>query len=661
MPAGRPHRPHPAGQRRRRQLSRDAQAAARRATPISTGALAARVAQRRVLFDGTNRATLDLYGGTASDSGVSIDLLHEPDGVVVAHWDVAAIPAGTVQSITWDATVDGKPAPEGRYEFHVAQAQTDSAVRAAAAPPAAASFLYLGHMFPVRGAAHLRRRLRRGPQRPHARGRRRHGRLRHAAGRGPRRRREVQGHAPGRRQLPRHRRRRDRRRQRLHAPARPVAAEARATRSSRASRSASSGAPATPRRATCTSRSGARPAGTPAATPSTPWPTSRPGTRSASARAPSTISSTGSMTRRQVALGAARAASSSLVGDVRERGGEALAQEVGRLVAGVAQAHRRRLEAQPRRTRRRAAPPAAPPGQGSAPRRSRPTTAAAARPRSAWPPLDRRCGSRRCPSGSRTRRSSANAAARSSTRWMTVCMNARSTAPSPSGIASARPSIHSHRRLTTAGHREHLRRRVDPDGGAPVPLAQRRGEAPGAAAEVQHPASRADRTCGRAARAPPRTAGRAARRSAGRWLRSDPASRPDGSLQSMARRTIDELLAQARAQLGHRPDAARGPRGRGGRRGDPCRRPRRRRPRPRRRDPRRDPPPAHGHRVARGPRQRMARRPDRRPRRAADPVLLAGLRLVAGRPDAARDGLHARDRHGRRLRPVEIAGACPVE
>jgi murein DD-endopeptidase MepM/ murein hydrolase activator NlpD len=117
-----------------------------------TGALAARVAQRRVLFDGTTKATLDLYGGTAADSGVSIDLLHQPDGAVVAHWDVGAIPAGTVQSIVWDATVAGKPAPEGRYEFHVVQGQSGNAVRAAAAPPAAASFLYLGHMFPVRGA-----------------------------------------------------------------------------------------------------------------------------------------------------------------------------------------------------------------------------------------------------------------------------------------------------------------------------------------------------------------------------------------------------------------------------------------------------------------------------------------------------------------------------
>jgi murein DD-endopeptidase MepM/ murein hydrolase activator NlpD len=114
-------------------------------------ALAAKVSQRRVLFDGATPATLDLYGGTASDSGVAIDLLHQPDGAVVAHWDVTSIPAGTVQSITWDATVDGKPAPEGRYEFHITQAQPGNAVRAAAAPPTAASFLYLGHMFPVRG------------------------------------------------------------------------------------------------------------------------------------------------------------------------------------------------------------------------------------------------------------------------------------------------------------------------------------------------------------------------------------------------------------------------------------------------------------------------------------------------------------------------------
>src|SRR3954452_5256918 len=120
-------------------------------TAAGASALAARVAQRRVLFDGTTKATLDLYGGTASDSGVSIDLLHQPDGAVVAHWDVGPIPSGTVQSISWDATVAGKPAAEGRYEFHVAQAQSGNAVRAAAAPPAAASFLYLDHVFPVRG------------------------------------------------------------------------------------------------------------------------------------------------------------------------------------------------------------------------------------------------------------------------------------------------------------------------------------------------------------------------------------------------------------------------------------------------------------------------------------------------------------------------------
>jgi hypothetical protein len=121
-------------------------------TATAAGSLAARVAQRRVLFDGTTPATLDLYGGTASNSGVSVDLLHEPDGAVVAHWDVGPIPAGTVQSLSWDATMAGKPAPEGRYEFHIAQAPAGGTVRAAASPPAAASFLFLGHMFPVRGA-----------------------------------------------------------------------------------------------------------------------------------------------------------------------------------------------------------------------------------------------------------------------------------------------------------------------------------------------------------------------------------------------------------------------------------------------------------------------------------------------------------------------------
>jgi hypothetical protein len=117
----------------------------------AAGVLAARVAQRRVLFDGSSPATLDLYGGAAAADGVSIDLLHQPDGAVVAHWDVGPIPAGTVQSIAWDATVSGQPAPEGRYEFHVVQAPSPGAVRAASVPPAAASFLYLDHMFPVRG------------------------------------------------------------------------------------------------------------------------------------------------------------------------------------------------------------------------------------------------------------------------------------------------------------------------------------------------------------------------------------------------------------------------------------------------------------------------------------------------------------------------------
>jgi murein DD-endopeptidase MepM/ murein hydrolase activator NlpD len=118
----------------------------------TAGGLAARVASSRVFFDGTQHATLDLYGGTSAGDGVSIDLLHQPDGVVVAHWDLGALPPESVQSIVWDGNAAGQPAPEGRYEFHVAQAQASSSVRAAQSPPAAAGFLYLGHVFPVRGA-----------------------------------------------------------------------------------------------------------------------------------------------------------------------------------------------------------------------------------------------------------------------------------------------------------------------------------------------------------------------------------------------------------------------------------------------------------------------------------------------------------------------------
>ena len=132
--------------------SRPTRATLRIGRTTGTGALAARVAQRRVLFDGSAPATLDLYGGAAAAGGASIDLLHEPDGAVVAHWDVGPIPSGTVQSISWDAMVNGQPAPEGRYEFHITQAPSSQAVRAAASPPAAASFVYLEHVFPVRGA-----------------------------------------------------------------------------------------------------------------------------------------------------------------------------------------------------------------------------------------------------------------------------------------------------------------------------------------------------------------------------------------------------------------------------------------------------------------------------------------------------------------------------
>src|SRR5437762_2719774 len=49
--------------------SKPARKALRVSSTTSAGALAAKVSQRRVLFDGTTKATLDLYGGTAANNG----------------------------------------------------------------------------------------------------------------------------------------------------------------------------------------------------------------------------------------------------------------------------------------------------------------------------------------------------------------------------------------------------------------------------------------------------------------------------------------------------------------------------------------------------------------------------------------------------------------
>ena len=142
-----------------------------------------------------------------------------------------------------------------------------------------------GHMFPVRGTHDFGgsgARFGAGPLRPLAPGPGRVRRLRHAAGRRPRRQGEVRRLPLRRRLLRRDRRQGHRRRLRLHAPA---PAGARAGRRPRLHRpGAGRGRRDRQRRAaaTSTSRSGPRPAGTTAAARSTRCPTCKRWDRTAS-------------------------------------------------------------------------------------------------------------------------------------------------------------------------------------------------------------------------------------------------------------------------------------------------------------------------------------------------------------------------------------------
>jgi murein DD-endopeptidase MepM/ murein hydrolase activator NlpD len=74
------------------------------------------------------------------------------DGVAVANWPAGTVQPETPQTASWDGTVAGKVQKAGRYTFRLsATAAGDGAVAAQATDPDPASFVLLGHVFPVRG------------------------------------------------------------------------------------------------------------------------------------------------------------------------------------------------------------------------------------------------------------------------------------------------------------------------------------------------------------------------------------------------------------------------------------------------------------------------------------------------------------------------------
>jgi murein DD-endopeptidase MepM/ murein hydrolase activator NlpD len=118
----------------------------------------AQVANPRSFIDSAvpPHVTYVLHGGAASP--VTIDVMREADGAVVASWAAGVVDPEAPQTASWDGLSAGRPARAGRYSFRVtAQLPTAEAVTSQAVAPIAgsvddpASFVLLRHVFPVRG------------------------------------------------------------------------------------------------------------------------------------------------------------------------------------------------------------------------------------------------------------------------------------------------------------------------------------------------------------------------------------------------------------------------------------------------------------------------------------------------------------------------------
>jgi murein DD-endopeptidase MepM/ murein hydrolase activator NlpD len=110
------------------------------------------VAAPRGFFDSAipPHVTFVVHGSQPAD--ITVQVLRASDGVAVTSWPAGTVAPETPQTASWDGTVAGKVQKTGRYTFRVLAAATgDSAVAAQAADPDPASFVLLGHVFPVRG------------------------------------------------------------------------------------------------------------------------------------------------------------------------------------------------------------------------------------------------------------------------------------------------------------------------------------------------------------------------------------------------------------------------------------------------------------------------------------------------------------------------------
>ena len=104
-----------------------------------------------VFHAGYRKATLSYTVTDDAPVALAIELVRAADGASVARWTPGPVTPGAEQRVEWDGTADGRPAPEGRYEFHVTTDAPGATAAQAGEPQVADSFRLLDHKFPVRG------------------------------------------------------------------------------------------------------------------------------------------------------------------------------------------------------------------------------------------------------------------------------------------------------------------------------------------------------------------------------------------------------------------------------------------------------------------------------------------------------------------------------
>jgi murein DD-endopeptidase MepM/ murein hydrolase activator NlpD len=112
---------------------------------------------RRAFYDSTRQAQATFLVHGTGPATVSIEVVRDADGAVIAHWDRAGVPPDVPQAVAWDGTAGGQVQREGSYSFRVVAQDaaglmaTSAQAQPEPAGPDPAKFVFLRHAFPILG------------------------------------------------------------------------------------------------------------------------------------------------------------------------------------------------------------------------------------------------------------------------------------------------------------------------------------------------------------------------------------------------------------------------------------------------------------------------------------------------------------------------------